>query len=95
MNALPYREWRDTLDIVHMWTRIVGKVQLALVPVAGFDEAELPSGAYHPDLREFVLPWPDPEGADPQEDDVLAFLRAAYDATADLGGWDRGALEAR
>ena len=30
--ALPYREWKDTLDTLHMWTQIVGKVKLALVP---------------------------------------------------------------
>lgn len=60
----------------------------------GLAEATVPAGAsYHPDLREFVLPWPDPDGTDPDEDDVLAFLRAAYDATADLGVWNRGELE--
>ena len=30
--ALPYREWRDTLDTLHMWTQIVGKVKLELAP---------------------------------------------------------------
>jgi hypothetical protein len=30
--ALPYEAWRDTLDTLHMWTQIVGKVKLALVP---------------------------------------------------------------
>jgi hypothetical protein len=29
---LPYPEWKDTLDTVHMWTQIVGKVKLKLVP---------------------------------------------------------------
>src|SRR6476661_10805681 len=30
--ALPLAEWRDTLDTLHMWTQIVGKVKLGLTP---------------------------------------------------------------
>jgi hypothetical protein len=30
--ALPYEEWKDTVDTLHMWTQIVGKVKLELVP---------------------------------------------------------------
>ena len=30
--ALPYTEWKDTLETLHMWTQIVGKVKLKLVP---------------------------------------------------------------
>ena len=30
--ALPYEEWQDTLDTLQMWTQIVGKVKLELVP---------------------------------------------------------------
>jgi hypothetical protein len=30
--ALPYAQWKDTLDTFHMWTQIVGKVKLELVP---------------------------------------------------------------
>jgi hypothetical protein len=30
--ALPYEDWKDTLDTLHMWTQIVGKVKLELVP---------------------------------------------------------------
>jgi hypothetical protein len=30
--ALPYDEWKETLDTLHMWTQIVGKVKLDLVP---------------------------------------------------------------
>lgn len=61
----------------------------------GFAEAELPSGAsYHADLGEFVLPWPGTgrDGA-PSAEAVLAFLRSAYSAAAELGGWDRRALQ--
>lgn len=62
---------------------------------AGFPDARVPSGAaYHPDLREFLLPWPGTgDGSGPSSEAVLAFLRSAYSAAADLGGWDRRALE--
>jgi hypothetical protein len=30
--ALPLAEWQDTLDTVHMWTQVVGKVTLELAP---------------------------------------------------------------
>ena len=32
MNALPYDQWRDTLQTLHMWTQVIGKIQLALAP---------------------------------------------------------------
>jgi hypothetical protein len=48
---------------------------------------------YHPQAREFILPYevvrtaPDPDGT------LLAFLQSTYEAAADLGKWDRAALE--
>ena len=30
--ALPYEEWKDTLETLHRWTQIVGKVRLAQTP---------------------------------------------------------------
>src|SRR3954464_5136176 len=30
--ALPYDDWRDTRDTLHMYTQIVGKLRLALSP---------------------------------------------------------------
>ena len=30
--ALPYEEWRDTCQTLHMWTQIVGKVRMKLSP---------------------------------------------------------------
>jgi Family of unknown function (DUF5996) len=30
--ALPYEEWRDTRDTLHMYTQVVGKIRLALSP---------------------------------------------------------------
>jgi hypothetical protein len=31
--ALPFAEWRDTFETLHMWTQIVGKARLALAPM--------------------------------------------------------------
>ena len=30
--ALPYQDWKETLDTLHMWTQVVGKVKLELLP---------------------------------------------------------------
>src|SRR5579862_3237666 len=30
--ALPYEDWKDTLDTFHMWTQVIGKVKLELAP---------------------------------------------------------------
>ena len=62
----------------------------------GFGEVRMPAGAaYERTLGEFVFPCAVSSGDDVTEaDDVLAFLRTAYSAAADLGGWDRAALEA-
>jgi hypothetical protein len=59
----------------------------------GFAEAQVPAGHYHPELREFVLPWPDGDRADQDAEAVLGFLRAAWSAAADLGAWNRRELE--
>jgi hypothetical protein len=51
------------------------------------------AASYDPRLGEFVLPYDairdlaDPDAA------VLEFLQSTYEAGADLGGWDRRALE--
>jgi len=31
--SLPFSEWRDTLETLHMWTQIVGKARLAQAPM--------------------------------------------------------------
>jgi Family of unknown function (DUF5996) len=53
-----------------------------------------PTGAfYSPDLNEFILRYDDVrETASPREA-LLDFLQTTYEAGADLGKWDRGALE--
>jgi hypothetical protein len=63
----------------------------------GFKQARVgPAGAhYNSDLGEFVLPYevvrraPSPDGA------LLEFVQDSYEAAAELGGWDRPALERR
>jgi hypothetical protein len=53
------------------------------------------AAGYNLALREWVLPYeavrtaPDPDAA------LLDFLQSTYEAAADLGGWDRAALERR
>jgi uncharacterized protein DUF5996 len=63
----------------------------------GYAEAEvLPGEAYYSkDLREFVLPYEAVRGARRPDEKLLQFLQTTYDAGADLGGWDRQALERR
>jgi hypothetical protein len=61
----------------------------------GFAEvvAEPGSAFFSSELQEFVLPYDAVrESADPDET-LLQFLRSTYAAAADLGGWNRGALE--
>ena len=62
----------------------------------GFGSAPLrPSGArYDSVLREFVLPYDVLRKADNPEEELLAFLQSTYEAAANLGHWDRRALEA-
>jgi hypothetical protein len=53
-----------------------------------------PAGAqYHPVLREFILPYERVREAASPDEVLLDFLQSTYEATADLGQWDRGALE--
>lgn len=48
---------------------------------------------WHADMGEFILPWDDVRLAEDPEATLMAFLRSTYEAAADLGGWDRDALE--
>ena len=61
----------------------------------GFADASVePSSArYDAALHEFVLPYDDVRRADDPESTLLEFLQSTYVAAADLGGWDRAALE--
>jgi hypothetical protein len=61
----------------------------------GFAEAQVrPEAAYYNrDLREFVLPYEAVRTAARPDDMLLDFFQTTYEAGADLGGWDRQALE--
>ncbi len=62
---------------------------------AGFSEAPVqPAGArFDAGLGEFLLPYDTVRTAANPDGALLAFLQTTYDVAADLGGWDRAALE--
>ncbi|MDF2765780.1 MAG: hypothetical protein K0S81_2774 [Rhodospirillales bacterium] len=62
---------------------------------AGFDSAPVrPAGAYfHQGLSEFILPYEAVRRAEDPDAALMQFLQSTYEAAADLGGWDRAALE--
>ncbi len=62
---------------------------------AGYAEATVtPSGArYDADLGEFLLPYEVVRAAADPTAVLIGFLETTYAAAADLGGWDRAALE--
>jgi hypothetical protein len=51
------------------------------------------SAFYSRDLREFLLPYDRVAGAPDPDAALLEFLQSTYDAAADLGRWERTALE--
>lgn len=63
----------------------------------GFGAAPLaPADAYYDqELGQFILPYDAVRTASSPDDAVLQFLQATYVAAADLGKWDRAALERR
>jgi hypothetical protein len=62
---------------------------------AGFAAARVqPEAAfYSADLHEFVLPYDAVRTAASPDEALLAFAQSTYEAAADLGRWDRRALE--
>jgi hypothetical protein len=80
--ALPYGEWRDTLDTLHMFTQIVGKVRLALAP----DEPQWAQVPLYPTARGLstsAMPWDD--GTIDMEFDLIdheLVVRASHGAVA-------------
>jgi hypothetical protein len=54
----------------------------------------IPEGAFYSEqLREFVLPYDRVRQASDPDETLLAFLQSTYEAAAQLGHWDRAALE--
>jgi hypothetical protein len=62
---------------------------------SGFSAAAIePAGAfYSKDLGEFILPYDVVRKADSPDEVLLTFLQTTYMAAANLGKWDRSALE--
>jgi len=62
---------------------------------AGLKDARVKpeKASYHPELKEFVLMYDDVRTSDSPADTLLDFLQSTYEAGANLGGWDRKALE--
>jgi hypothetical protein len=61
----------------------------------GFAEWPIRPEAAHYDTAagEFILPYADVRAAADPDAMLLAFFQSSYEAAADLGGWDRAALE--
>ena len=61
----------------------------------GFPEAKIgPAEAYyHQELKEFVLPYEVIRTSSRPDDLLLQFFQSTYEAGAELGGWNRKALE--
>jgi hypothetical protein len=63
-------------------------------PAGYADAAIVPAEArFDTDLGEWLLPYDAVRAAPDPEAMLLAFLQSTYDAAADLGSWDRAALE--
>ena len=62
---------------------------------AGFSQYKVqPTGAfYHPELHEYLLMYDDVRRASSPKEFLMQFLQTTYDAAANLGKWDRKALE--
>ena len=61
----------------------------------GFAEQPVrpPAAFYHPQLKEFLLDYEDVRTSGSPEAMLMEFLQSTYEAAADLGHWDRKALE--
>lgn len=64
---------------------------------AGLSEAAVqpPQAFFHPELSEFILPYEAVRQAASPEQALRAFLQSTWERAAQLGKWDRAALERR
>jgi hypothetical protein len=62
---------------------------------AGCDVAPIKpvTAYYHPMMHEWILPYESVRTSATPERDLKEFLESTYEAAADLGKWDRTALE--
>ena len=61
----------------------------------GFSEAavEPKEASYSRDLGEFLLPYDVVRQSETPDETLMSFLQTTYEAAANLGKWDRPALE--
>jgi len=61
----------------------------------GFAKAPVrpPAAQYRREISNFVLPYESVRSTARPDDAVLAFVQSAYEAAADLGGWNRALLD--
>ena len=59
----------------------------------GFRAAKLASGQFDENYGEFILPYADVRASSDPDGMLADFFQSAYEAAADLGQWDRAALE--
>ncbi len=60
----------------------------------GFAERQVRGGGrYDPQLKEFLVPYEAVRRSDEPAETLLSFFGSAYALAADLGEWDREALE--
>ena len=62
-------------------------------PGFGSADAGEPAAYYSQELREFILPYDAVRASAEPDAMLLRFLQVTYEAAANLGGWDRDALE--
>ena len=62
---------------------------------AGFSEYQVQPAAayYHPQVHNYLLMYDDVRKASSPKEFLMRFLQTTYDAAANLGNWDRKALE--
>ena len=65
-------------------------------PPPGMEEAQVRPGSakWNRDVSEFILMYDDVRRSGSPEECLYEFLESTYDAGANLGKWDRAALEA-
>lgn len=105
---LDFTEMQDTIETLHQWVQIVGKIRLKTMPwqnhswhttlypaPEAFAKQEvLPEQAYYsPEMGEFFLNYSDVQKADNPEKMLYDFLATTYNAAAKTANWDRELLE--
>ena len=82
--SLPLADWQDTYTTLHAYPEPDGFRDYPIQPQAAF---------YSSELKEFILPYTAVRQAEDPDALLLAFFQSTYAAAANLGHWDRAALE--